>query len=160
VRDASEQPFEVAIVGGGPAGLAAALVLGRMRRRVLLVDADDPVHAVSEGVHGLFAHDGIAPRELRRIARDQLRPYEAVTIETAFVEDVHAGESGFSLLAGDRSHEAGVLLLATGMACELPRLAGLAELWGSAPTTVRTATAGRCAIARLPSIRAPPRTWH
>ena len=60
----------MAIVGGGPAGLAAALVLGRMRRRVLLVDADDPAHAVSDGVHGLFARDGIAPRELRGIARD------------------------------------------------------------------------------------------
>ena len=75
----------MAIVGGGPAGLAATLVLGRMRRRVLLVDADDPAHAISERVHGLFAHDGIAPRELRRIAREDLRPYDSVTVEQALV---------------------------------------------------------------------------
>ena len=66
--------FEVAIVGGGPAGLAAALVLGRMRRRVLLVDADDPAHAVSDGVHGLFARDGIAPREPRHRPRPRRPP--------------------------------------------------------------------------------------
>jgi len=60
----ADLPFEVTIVGGGPGGLAAALVLGRMRRRVLVLDADDPAHAVSDGVHGFFAHDGIPPLEL------------------------------------------------------------------------------------------------
>ena len=61
VDSAIEPPFDVAIVGGGPAGLAASLILGRMRRRVLLLDADDPAHGVSEAVHGLFAHDGTPP---------------------------------------------------------------------------------------------------
>lgn len=59
--------FDVAIVGGGPAGLAAAPVLGRMRRKVVLFDADDPAHAASEGVHGFFGHDGIPPLDLRRL---------------------------------------------------------------------------------------------
>ena len=75
------RPFDVAIVGGGPAGLAAGLVLGRMRRSVLLIDADDPANGISEGVQGLFGHDGTPPRELRRIAQEQLRRYESLSVQ-------------------------------------------------------------------------------
>jgi thioredoxin reductase len=125
----SNPPFDVAIVGGGPAGLAAALVLGRMRRRVLLLDADDPAHGVSEGVHGLFGHDGTPPFALRRTAQAQLRPYESVTTETVTVEQARVTPSGFSVVAGGTTSEAGVLLLATGMRYELPRIEGVAELW-------------------------------
>jgi thioredoxin reductase len=121
--------FDVAIVGGGPAGLAAALVLGRMRRRVLLVDADDPAHGVSDGVHGLFGHDGTAPLELRRIARDQLQPYESVTVRLARVEQARSTPHGFSVRADGTTSEAAVLLLATGLQCELPPIDGLAEVW-------------------------------
>jgi thioredoxin reductase len=126
---AAHLPFDVAIVGGGPAGLAAALVLGRMRRRVLLLDADDPAHGVSEGVHGLFGHDGTPPLALRRTAQEQLRPYESVTIQMVTVEQACATPSGYSVAAGDTASEAGVLLLATGMRYELPRIEGAAELW-------------------------------
>lgn len=59
---ATQPPFEVAIVGGGPAGVAAALILGRLRRRVLLLDADDPAHGISDGVHGFLGHDGTLRR--------------------------------------------------------------------------------------------------
>src|SRR3954452_19511461 len=98
-------PFDVAIDGGGPAGLAAALVLGRMRRRVLLLDADDPAHGVSEAVHGLFGHDGTPPFELRRGAREQLRPYESVTVRMVKVEEARRMPSGFSLLGGGTTSE-------------------------------------------------------
>ena len=125
----ADLPFDVAIVGGGPAGLAAALVLGRMRRRVLLLDADDPAHARSEGVHGLFAHDGIAPLELRRIGREQLRPYDTVTVRVADVEHVNSTPEGFRVHAAGTTSEAGVLLLCCGMRYEPPPLEGLAELW-------------------------------
>jgi thioredoxin reductase len=125
----SNPPFDVAIVGGGPAGLAAALVLGRMRRRVLLLDADDPAHGVSEGVHGLFGHDGTPPFALRRTAQEQLRPYESVTTETVTVEQARLTPSGFSVVAGGTTSAARVLLLATGMRYELPRIEGVAELW-------------------------------
>ena len=80
MESASNLPFDVTIVGGGPAGLAAALIFGRVRRRVLVLDADDPAHAVSDAVHGLFGHDGTPPLELRRLAREQLRPYESVIV--------------------------------------------------------------------------------
>ena len=121
--------FDVAIVGGGPAGLAAALVLGRMRRRVLLLDADDPAHAPSEGVQGLFGHDGTPPFELRRIAREQLRPYESVTVRMVAAEAVRKTPDGFSVLADREEDSAGVLLLCTGVRYELPPIEGAAEVW-------------------------------
>ena len=126
---ATEPPFDVAIVGGGPAGLAAALVLGRVRRRVLLLDADDPAHGVSEAVHGLFGHDGTPPFDLRRTGQEQLRPYESVTTRMATVEEVRLTPSGFSVVAGGTPSEAAVLLLATGMRYELPPIEGVAEVW-------------------------------
>jgi thioredoxin reductase len=121
--------FDVAIVGGGPAGLAAALILGRMRRRVLLLDADDPAHAPSEGVHGLFGHDGTPPLELRRIAREQLRPYDSVTVRMVAAEAVRQTPGGFSVLADGEEESAGVLLLCTGVGYELPLIEGAAEAW-------------------------------
>ena len=129
VDSATEPPFDVAIVGGGPAGLAAALILGRMRRRVLLLDADDPAHGVSDAVHGLFGHDGTPPFDLRRTAQEQLRPYESVTTRMATVEDARPTPSGFSVASGGTTSEAAVLLLATGMRYELPPIEGVAEVW-------------------------------
>jgi thioredoxin reductase len=129
MESATDPPFDVAIVGGGPAGLAAALVLGRMRRRVLLLDSDDPAHGVSDGVHGLFGHDGTPPFELRRTAQEQLRPYESVTVRKVGVEEAHRTPSGFSVTTTRTKSEAGILLLATGMRYELPPIEGVAEVW-------------------------------
>jgi thioredoxin reductase len=130
MEPANGSSYDVAIVGGGPAGLAATLVLGRMRRRVLLLDADEPANAASDGVHGFFGHDGIPPLELRRIGREQLRPYESVTVRIVAVDAVRPVRGGFGILAGGTTSEAGVLLLATGMRYELPPIEGVAELWG------------------------------
>jgi thioredoxin reductase len=129
MESASEPPFDVAIVGGGPAGLAAALVLGRMRRRVLLLDADDPAHGVSEGVHGLFGHDGTPPLELRETGREQLRPYETVTVRMVAVDEARPTPGGFSVRATAAASEAGILLLASGVRYELPEIAGISEVW-------------------------------
>ena len=129
MASATDRPFDVAIVGGGPAGLAAALVLGRMRRRVLLLDADNPAHGVSDGVHGFFGHDGIPPFELRRTAREQLRPYGSVTVRMDPVEEAHSTPDGFEVLAGGTMGEAAVVLLCTGMGYELPEIEGVEELW-------------------------------
>jgi thioredoxin reductase len=100
-----------------------------MRRRVLVLDADDPANGVSEGVRGLFGHDGTPPRELRRIAQEQLRRYDSVSVRTVAVEEVRSTSAGFSVLAGKATSDAGVLLLCTGLGCELPPIEGLAEMW-------------------------------
>jgi thioredoxin reductase len=125
----SDDAFDVAIVGGGPAGLAASLILGRMRRRVLLLDADDPAHAPSDGVHGLFGHDGVPPSELRGLARNQLRPYETVTVRMALVDGVRSTSSGFTAMADGKEAAAGVLLLSTGVRYEPPPIEGVHDLW-------------------------------
>jgi thioredoxin reductase len=122
-------PYDVAIVGGGPAGLAAALILGRMRRRVLLLDADDPAHAPSDGVHALFGHDGTPPLELRQVARDQLRPYDSITARVAAADEVRKASNGFSVLSDGEESTAGVVLLSTGVRYGLPPIEGAAELW-------------------------------
>jgi thioredoxin reductase len=80
-------------------------------------------------VHGLFGHDGTLPFELRRTAQEQLRPYESVTSQMVTVEEARVTASGFSVAAGGTTSEAGVLLLATGMRYELPRIEGVAEIW-------------------------------
>ena len=129
MESATQPPFDVAIVGGGPAGLAAALVFGRMRRRVLLLDADDPAHGVSDSVRGLFGHDGTPPFELRRTAQEQLRPYESVIVRKVAVEEAHQTPSGFSVTATGTTSEGGVLLLAMGMRYELPPIEGVTEVW-------------------------------
>jgi thioredoxin reductase len=120
------------IVGGGPAGLAAALTLGRSRRSVLLLDAGQGRNAPAAAVHNLLAHDGTPPAQLRRIGREQLARYPGVQLREATVEDAVAlsGE-GFRLqLRGADSVTARRLVLATGLVDELPAIDGLAPLWG------------------------------
>ena len=124
--------FDVVIVGGGPAGLSAALVLGRMRRTVLVCDTDDPANAVSHGIGGLLSRDGIPPRELRAISREQIAKYPSVEFrDTQVLEASREGEI-FSLLAGDERVGARKVLLAHGLDYALPEVPGIASLWGEA----------------------------
>jgi thioredoxin reductase len=124
--------YDAIIVGGGPAGLAAALTLGRSRRRVLLLDAGQGRNAPAAAVHNLLAHDGTPPEELRRIGREQLGRYPSVEIREGGVADGAAlARGGFQLrLDGGDGMEARRLLLATGLVDELPAIDGLAALWG------------------------------
>ena len=131
MRRVGTSDWDVIIVGAGPAGLTAALVLGRMRRSVLLVDTDDPAHAVSEGVHNVLGHDGTPPRELRAVGRDQLRPHDTVAIRTVAAEAARRADGGFEVALGDGETErARRLLLAHGMDYELPAVPGITDLWG------------------------------
>ncbi|MBL6456317.1 NAD(P)/FAD-dependent oxidoreductase [Belnapia sp. T6] len=126
--------YDVAIVGGGPAGLNAALVLGRCRRRVLLCDAGNPRNAASRGVNGFLSRDGIPPGELRRIGRQELGHYETVELRDADVADAEClgqPETPFRLtLAGGERVGARKLILATGLVEELPQIEGMETLWG------------------------------
>ena len=122
---------DVVIIGGGPAGLSAALVLGRSRRRVLVLDAGNPRNAPSPAAHSLFTRDGDSPRELLRIAREQLRPYD-VEMRTVEVTDVLREEGGFAVVLADGSRVAARrVLLSTGVVDRLPEIEGMRELWGT-----------------------------
>src|SRR6476619_5480447 len=92
---------DVVIVGGGPAGLSAALVLGRHRRSVVLFDSGRYRNSVSRAVHGFFTRDGVDPAEMRRIGRDQLKRYEDVHVRDLEVVDAKAIERGFAITVGD-----------------------------------------------------------
>lgn len=128
---AKDMDFDVAIVGGGPAGLSAALVLGRCRRRVVLLDSGEYRNAAAHAMHGFLSRDGTSPAELRRIAREQLRQYDTVQWTEGFVEDAVAVEGGFELrVRGGAALRCRKLLLATGLVDELPHVAGTRDLYG------------------------------
>jgi thioredoxin reductase len=119
--------YDVAIIGGGAAGLSGALVLGRARRRVVVIDAGSPRNAPAAHMHGFLSRDGMPPAELLELARHEASRYgvELVSGEVVSVEP------GFSIqLGGGDTIEARRLLLATGATDELPELPGVRERWG------------------------------
>lgn len=122
--------FDAIIVGGGPAGLSAALVLGRCRRRVCLFDSGHPRNERAHGAHAVFTRDGTPPHELRRLGRSQLEPYD-VTIHDDEVTTIERQEDSFvARTRGGLVVEGRRLLLATGMRDKIPDRPGFAELFG------------------------------
>jgi thioredoxin reductase len=120
--------YDVVIVGGGPAGLAAALALGRARKRVLLCDSGPPRNARAAHVQNFVTRDGVPPREFRRIARQELGAYANVAVRDERVEAIHGDLGAFAVrLAGD-TVEARRIVLATGLIDDVPDLEGFAEL--------------------------------
>ncbi len=127
------QTYDVVIVGGGAAGLSAALTLSRARRSVLVADAGEPRNAPAEHVHNYLGREGTAPAELLSIGRDEVSRYGGDFV-TAVVKSAHRiedGESGFEVVLDDqRSVRSRRLLVTTGLVDELPDVPGLAERWG------------------------------
>src|SRR3954468_10696340 len=97
-RRRAPRAVDVVIVGGGPAGLSAALVLGRARKRVLMLETGRPANAVSNQIGGLLALGGVGPMDLRRTGREQLSAYPDVEVRDAAATDVARRGSGFVLL--------------------------------------------------------------
>jgi thioredoxin reductase len=122
---------DVLIVGGGPAGLQAALTLGRMHRSALLVDAGHGRNERADAMHNFVTREGTSPAEFRRLARRELAAYSDVTAIDTTVESVREDDLGFVADLGDgTSVRARRVLLATGVRDELPELAGVEELFG------------------------------
>lgn len=123
--------YDVAVVGAGPAGLSAALTLGRGRRRVLLLDDDHPRNAPAANAWGFITRDGVPPDDLRALGRAELGRYD-VDVVDGHVDSAERTADGFRLCLGDGgSVEARGLVLATGIADVLPDVPGMREAWGA-----------------------------
>ena len=124
--------YDIVIVGGGPAGLSAALALGRARKRVLLCDAGPRRNAAAERVHNFVTRDGTPPDEFRRLAREQLAHYPNVEVRDVLVESIAGTRGAFDVVLSDGRVEARRVLLCTGLIDATPAIEGLRELWGHA----------------------------
>jgi len=124
--------YDAIIVGAGPAGLSAALILGRCCRRVLLCDAGHPRNAASQGLNGFLTRDGIKPLELRRIGREQLSIYDTVEIRDIEVVDAKRLDNGrFEVAMADNTLlRTRKLLLASGVVDQLPEVPGFEDFYG------------------------------
>lgn len=122
--------FDVVVIGGGAAGLSAALVLTRARRRVLVVDAGAPRNSPAEHMQGFLSRDGLPPSELLALGRQEVAAYGGTVVNSTVTRVVNADASGFRVLLRDgRSLIARRLLVATGLRDELPDIPGLRERW-------------------------------
>ncbi|RPA65563.1 NAD(P)/FAD-dependent oxidoreductase [Gordonia oryzae] len=128
------ETIDVAIIGGGAAGLSAAVTLARSLRTVVVIDAGAPRNAPAAGAHNLLGREGIAPTELLRAGRAEAVGYGAIIRDgtaTSVARSETQGDNTFEVTStGGPTVVARRLLIATGLVDELPHIAGLAELWG------------------------------
>jgi thioredoxin reductase len=124
--------YDVAIIGGGPAGLSAAVVLGRCCRRVALIDHGKPRNYAAAAVHGFLGSSGVTPAQLRQAGRRQAAEYgvEFLDGEATNVTACEDNECNFAISVDDQNIIARKLLLATGLMDVLPAIDGLRELYG------------------------------
>lgn len=127
----TQNRWDVVIVGGGAAGLSAALVLARARRRVLVVDGGAPRNRFAAHMHGILGRDGYSPWQLLADGRREIAGYGGA-IETGRIVRARRVADGFEVTTGDGITRHGRrLLVATGLRDELPEIDGLAGQWGA-----------------------------
>jgi len=125
-----DSQFDVVVIGGGAAGLSAALVLARARRRVLVVDAGEPRNAPATHMHGYLSRDGLPPAELLATGRREVAGYGGEILEGTVRELVPDGRNGFwALFEGGERISTRRLVVTTGLRDELPDVPGLRDRW-------------------------------
>ncbi|MER6133106.1 NAD(P)/FAD-dependent oxidoreductase [Streptomyces sp. NPDC001815] len=123
--------YEVVVVGGGAAGLSAALVLGRARRSVLVIDAGEPRNAPAAHIQGYLSRDGMPPAEFLAVGREEIARYGVELVEGRAVDVARDADGEFDVtLEGGRAVHGRRLFVATGLADELPKVPGVAERFG------------------------------
>ncbi len=122
--------YDALIVGGGPAGLSAALALGLARKRVLLCDAGPPRNAAAVHLHNFVTRDGVAPSDFRRIGREQLAAYPTIEVKEARVGAITGSSGAFTVEVNGEPVVTKRIVLATGMIDGTLPIEGFAELWG------------------------------
>lgn len=127
----NENHYDVGIIGGGPAGLNAALVLGRARKNVILIDNDQPRNGVTHASHGFITRDGVTPAEFRRIAYEEVLRYPSVRHRKDEAADIQRTGQGFRI----RTSSGGEmytrrLILSAGLKDELPDIQGVRDFYG------------------------------
>ena len=133
-RDSDSETWDCIVVGAGPAGLNAALVLGRARRRVLVLDSAQPRNYATHEMHGVLGHDGLDPADLRARGRSELDRY-GVEVVTAEVREAEARDGTVCVTSSRGADLTRTVLLATGMLDEVPDIPGFTEVWGTSAHT-------------------------
>ncbi|MFS0749324.1 NAD(P)/FAD-dependent oxidoreductase [Oceanobacillus sp. 1P07AA] len=124
--------FDSIVIGGGPAGLSAALVLGRARKRVVVFDDDNPRNKVTHESHGFLTRDGIHPSELKELGKRDILKYPTVSVEIQRVSEIHREKNHFQLMTEQgKLYQTKKVLLATGLKDVFPNVKGLDKFYGS-----------------------------
>lgn len=123
--------YDAVVLGGGPAGLQAALTLGRMHRRVLLLDSGEYRNATAGHMHNFVTNDGTPPAEFRATARAELAAYATVTVREAAATAVVPDGAGYRVEVDDEHLSTRGVVLATGLRDTLPSIPGLEPLFGT-----------------------------
>ncbi|WP_068622288.1 NAD(P)/FAD-dependent oxidoreductase [Paenibacillus tuaregi] len=125
------QLLDVLIIGGGPAGLNAALMLGRARKHVVVIDDSRARNAVTRETHGFLTRDGVSPSEFRRIAKEEISAYPSVSFAADTAISITGTDGDFQVMtAGDNTFASKKVLFAIGMKDQPLGIPGLAEVYG------------------------------